>query len=95
MLWKIACQRETTGNLQRKSERKGKVNSDYFLGKSWTTTNLRIAVSKRSTRRMLTVKANTKTFKNKQDKNNWNKKQHLDKHWNKKAAPLQTGSERQ
>ena len=34
---------------------------------------------------MLTVKANTKTFKNKQDKNNWNKK----------AAPLQTGSERQ
>ena len=26
---------------------------------------------------MLTVKANTKTFKNKQDKNNWNKKQHL------------------
>ena len=28
---------------------------------------------------MLTVKANTKTFKNKQDKNHWNKKQHLDK----------------
>ena len=63
----------------KKSERKGKVNCDYFLEKSWTTTNLRIAVSKRSTRRMLTVKANTKTFKNKQDKNNWNKKQHLDK----------------